>query len=173
MWSCKYISTSTSSLHSHPAQWYRVVHHGLKPENILLAEDSAQRNGLEVKIGDFGLSDQWNHRDRLQKMRRLQYIGSLILIGQYRLLPFPSCAPYLASPSTVVARPEFLTLGESSYFAESRPQWIITIFQTIIHLSSRVPTAEGLTHCHWVTDASVRWYSWHGPVESSYCADFL
>jgi len=44
----------------------RVVHRDLKPENILLAGDSAQRNGLKVKIGDFGLSNQWNDGDWLK-----------------------------------------------------------------------------------------------------------
>lgn len=44
----------------------RVVHRDLKPENILLAEGSTQRNGLKVKIGDFGLSNQWSDGDWLK-----------------------------------------------------------------------------------------------------------
>lgn len=42
------------------------MHRDLKPENILLAEDSAQQNGLKVKIGDFGLSNQWSDGDWLK-----------------------------------------------------------------------------------------------------------
>ncbi|KAJ7878958.1 hypothetical protein B0H13DRAFT_1489684, partial [Mycena leptocephala] len=49
----KFTHQLTSGLRFSHAQ--RILHHGLKPQNLLIAQ-SAQRDGESLKLADFGLT---------------------------------------------------------------------------------------------------------------------
>lgn len=49
--------------YSHSLQ---VVHRDLKPENVLMAPSPDYPNGWQVKLADFGLSNEWADGDWLR-----------------------------------------------------------------------------------------------------------
>lgn len=81
----------------------RIVHHDIKPDNVMVVNDLVPRNELQFKLIDFGLAIRYSPYLPITSMRDNRYMGTPLYMSEQKLechanrrMPSASYNPYLA-----------------------------------------------------------------------------